>query len=123
MDGYLAIVLDNDSQGLLLKRVSPSYPKVYAHHVTVSFRPSVDVYDEFKAHLGEKIELRVCGYAKDERVETVVVETDILKGRLNHITVSTNNVAPFHSKALVEKGYAQMAEPFVLQGTFEFIQH
>jgi hypothetical protein len=123
MDGYLAIVLDHDSQKKLLEKFPPSHPKVFAHHVTVAFRPTTEEFDMFKKYIGTVVSLNVRGYAKDEKGEAVVVDTEILKDRLNHITISTNRIAPYYSKNLLEKGYTPLTEPFELQGTFEFIKH
>jgi hypothetical protein len=123
MDGYLAIFLTEESQKLLLSKLPPTHPKVYAHHVTVAFKPTVDVYEYYKKYLGQKIALRVYGYTKDEKGEAVVVDTDILEDKKQHITLSTNNTPPFYSKILVEKGFATLGEPFLLQAVFEFIEH
>jgi hypothetical protein len=67
--------------------------------------------------------LRVYGYAKDEKGEAVVVDTDVLEDKKQHITLSTNNTPPFYSKTLVEMGFNTLGEPFLLQATFEFIDH
>ncbi len=123
MDGYLAIVLTEESQGQLLARFPPSHPKVFAHHVTVAFKPTVEVYEQYKKYLGLPVTLRVYGYAKDEKGEAVVVDTDVLENKKQHITISTNNTPPFYSKTLVENGYETLSEPFTLNAVFVFIDH
>lgn len=123
MDGYLAIVLTPESQKLLLERFPPSYAKVYAHHVTVAFKPTFDVYEQYKKFLGSPVTLRVCGYVKDEKGEAVAVDTDVLEDKKQHITISTNNTPPFYSKTLVERGYETLSEPFMLNAVFVFINH
>lgn len=123
MDGYLAIILTEDSQKILLSKFPPAYQKVYAHHVTVVFKPTVDVYEKYKKYLGQSVTLRVYGYAKDEKGEAVVVaDGELLKDRLYHITLSTNNVPPVYSNILLEKGHTIISEPFLLQGVFRFIE-
>ena len=123
LDGYLAIILTEESQKLLLTKFPPSHPKIYAHHVTVVFKPTVEIYEKYEKYLGSKVDVRVYGYTKDEKGEAVVVDTDILEDKRHHITISTNNTPPFYSKTLVEKGYKDLTEPFMLRGIFEFIDH
>lgn len=126
MDGYLAIILDGDSQKLLLEKFPPLYGKVFAHHVTLAFRPPVDVFEKYKKHIGTSVALKVYGYAKDEKGEAVLVQevgTDILESRPQHITISTNNVPPAYSKILLEKGYVSIDGPFLLRGICEFVEH
>ena len=122
MDGYLAIVLTEESQQTLLAKFPPSYAKVYAHHVTVAFKPTAEVYEKYKKYLGLSVALRVYGYAKDEKGEAVVVDGELLKDRMYHITLSTDNVSPVYSNTLLEKWYSAITEPFLLQGVFEFIE-
>ncbi len=43
--------------------------------------------------------------------------------RLHHITVSTKGVAPVYSNVLLEDGFEEIAGPFVLNGTFEFVDY
>jgi hypothetical protein len=124
VDGYLAIILDEESQKLLLDAFPPLHGKVFAHHVTVAFKPTVAVYDEYEKSLGQKVALAVYGYAKDDKGQAVVVRSDILKDeKIYHITISTEGVSPVYSNTLLEKGFEAIAEPLVLHGTFEFIEH
>lgn len=129
VDGYLAIILDEKSQQLLLKRFPALYPKVFAHHVTVAFKPPMDVYDQYKAYLGQPVTLQVRAYAKDDKCQAVGVEAvgadvaQIFKNKKYHITISTNGVAPFYSNVLLEKGYEPVAGELTLAATFEFIEH
>lgn len=123
MDGYLAIVLTPDSQKLLLEKFPPTHPKIFAHHVTVAFKPTPSVYEQYKKFLELPVTLRVYGYAKDEKGEAVVIDTDVLENKKQHITISTNNTPPFYSKTLVERGYETLSEPFTLNAVFVFIDH
>lgn len=123
MDGYLSITLTPESQQLLVKIFPPVHPKVFAHHVTIAFKPSVEVYDAWKQYIGQTINLTVYGYAKDEKGEAVMVDGDILNGKKHHITLSTNQVAPIYSITLLQKGYQELEMPFALQGIFEWIEH
>ncbi len=123
MNGYLAIILTPESQKVLLNKFPPLYPKVFAHHITVAFKPTTEVYDQYKSYIGSLVTLSVYGYAHDEKCEAVVVKTDVLKNTESHITISTNGVAPVYSKTLLQKGFTTITEPFTLNAKFEWIQH
>jgi len=123
VDGYLAIILDDSSQKELLRRYPSLYPKVFAHHVTIAFKPLVEVYEHYEKYLGSPVTLTAYGYAKDEKAEAILVGADIFKDEHFHITLSTNGVAPVYSNALIQKGYETIPEPFTLQAKFEFIKH
>ncbi len=124
LDGYLAIVLTEESHRLLLGAFPPLHEKVYAHHVTVAYKPTATIYKEYEKDLGTPVSLTVYGYAHDEKGQAVVVRSDFLKGnKLHHITISTKGVAPVYSNVLLEDGFEEIAEPFVLNGTFEFVDY
>jgi len=123
VNGYFAIVLSKESQDLLLKTFPPMHPKIFAHHVTVAYKPTEDIYKKLEKYLNSKIEIDVCGYAEDEKGQAVVAEADLLKDKVHHITISTNNVPPVYSNELIEKGYKAISPTLKLQGTFEFIKY
>ena len=71
VDGYLAVVLDKASQARLLEKFPPSHSKVFAHHVTVAFKPTIEFFNEYKKYIGRPAILNVFGYAKDENGEAM----------------------------------------------------
>eukprot|EP00755_Sulcionema_specki_P014358 Sspe_Gene.9230::Locus_3104_Transcript_2_2_Confidence_0.667_Length_5966::g.9230::m.9230 len=85
----VVVKLDPPAVQLLLEKVPPSHPTVYADHVTIDFSPSLQ---RVKAvNVGETCEVVVTGV-----VDTGEVQAVALGARLAgcHITISTNKGIP-----------------------------
>ena len=90
----------------------PLLSKVYAHHMTMDFRPSAKVFKS--TPLGKNVKLKVVGYASDGQVQALAVKPLGVKSsnKVAHITIATDGVtSPVHSNALLEKGYVKYNGP------------
>lgn len=100
--------LSEEMREKILSLFPPSYHVVYCDHITISLK---DIeYPECDT-------IRIVGYAKDDLVETLVVEIDgntiRPDGKIFHITLSTNWCPPALSNDLIAKGYEKIG-PIVL---------
>lgn len=91
--------------------------------MTIAFKPPLSQYETLAQYIGQTIEMRVYGYAKDEKAEAVLVETDIFMDREYHITLSTNSVAPFYSNTFIQRDFKTLETKLALRGIFEFVDH
>lgn len=69
---YAGIFLIASSQHRLLARVPPRHAVVYAHHVTLAFRPDLDAC--LSLPLGAEVAVAVVGSACDERTQAIEVK-------------------------------------------------
>jgi len=122
MNGYLALVLDEDSKKVLLEKLPPRYKNVYSHHVTVVYEPTEDEYNKYKDLLGKTFDIQVVGYTKDDKCDAAFVRVPIsIKNAYPHITLSTNNIDPVYSNELLKKGYREIKD-FTISGVLEFLE-
>jgi len=118
---YVGLFLDERSHAALIRWVrddGPVFPKVYAHHVTIQFKPTPEELASLP--IGEPASVRVIGYAFDSKAQAVVVDgLKVLTGATPHVTVATaEGVSPAYSKELLANGYGTVRGP-VLTGTIQ----
>jgi hypothetical protein len=110
-DKFVSAVLTQASQDALLEAFPPVHPNVYGHHMTMAFKPSNAALERYEPMLGERLQLRVVGYAEDESGQAVVVD-GLSENLKPHITVSTaDGVGPVYSNKLLEHGYEPVDGP------------
>ena len=88
----------------------------FAHHMTIKFRPTPE--EVLALPVGEKVSLRVMGYAQDEKGQAVVVSPVgvVSSNDIPHITISTSNteddkkVSPVYSNELLSEGIEQVLD-------------
>lgn len=88
MKGYIAYNLTETSRAKLLAEFPPQFSKVVAHHITIEFG-----VDNSTPLPPTPVNAEVIGYAKNEKIECVVVRIDgktrrPVDGKLLHITLS-----------------------------------
>ena len=121
LDGYVALVLDKESQKFLLDKFPPKHKMVYAHHVTVFYQPTEKILNRFNNSFGHEYSIEILGYAEDSKGQVVKIKHSFeIRNREPHITISTNNVPAKYSNELLEK--TSPVEPFVIKGILEFIR-
>lgn len=110
--GYCGWKLSEASHAEVLEKFPPSFPDVYAHHITLS--PNW-------GFVPRPVKVSVVGVASGEGVEALLVTVDgaVLKkdGTLFHVTLSVNKAAgmrPHHSKGLSLGAYREV-EPVELE--------
>jgi hypothetical protein len=102
---YAAVFLDESSRQELLEwwseRVGHVLPKLYAHHMTVAFKPSPEALAALP--LGEPATVHVVGWGDDGQAQAVVVQANIPSANpVPHVTVATaEGVSPAHSNTLL----------------------
>jgi hypothetical protein len=74
---YTGVFLDEASHHALLDwwknhTDAPVLPKIWAHHMTMKFKPTAEELEA--TPFGEKVKLRVIGWAADEKGQAVLVE-------------------------------------------------
>lgn len=113
--GYVAFNLSDAAHAMLLDRHPAKFPMIVAHHVTFAF----GVDESFE--LPQDAEVKVVGYACDDKIECVVVEVNgstqrPSDGKLFHITIShTKDAKPVQSNDLLrDQGY-ESVENFFLE--------
>lgn len=88
---YVGVVLE-DSRSLLRwwkQNVGPLYEDIHANHMTLEFKPSPQ--DILAYPLGERVSLKVKGWAQNGKVQTVAVDTslEVDSSRIPHVTIAT----------------------------------
>lgn len=101
---YTAVFLTEESQWKLVSTFGPTHPKVWAHHITLCFEPSVETIAS--SGIGKKVTVKVIGYATNEKAQAVVVNLPrgiTCQNRYPHITISTEeNLSPKVSNIMLE---------------------
>jgi hypothetical protein len=110
-DKFVSAVLTQASQDALLEAFPPAHPNVYGHHMTMAYKPSNAALDRYEPMLGERLQLRVIGYAEDESGQAVVVD-GLSENAKPHITISVaDGVGPAYSNSLLDGGYEPISGP------------
>jgi hypothetical protein len=121
---YAAVFLDESSRRELLEWWSEHVghvllPKLYAHHMTIAFKPSPEVLELLP--LGEPVQVHVVGWGDDGQVQAVVVQANIPSANpVPHVTVATaEGVSPAHSNVLLSdpSAWSVVYDGPVLHGT------
>lgn len=116
---YVAVFLDRESREKLLKLVDPRHPNVFAHHVTVCFKPSQEQLKSFK--LPERVEFEAISIVHDEKGQAVRVRGVPSQNEHPHITIScADGVKPVYSNELLKGGKVEeFDEPIGLVGVLD----
>lgn len=89
---YLGAMLPPEESQKLLRAVPPAHERVFAHHVTLAFKPKAD--HPSLALLGQRLTLTVIGEARDAQGQAVCVAGVDVPGQVPHITVSCAPLIP-----------------------------
>ena len=84
----------------------PILDKPYLHHVTLSFRPSVEEVRGLKDHMGKMIPVQVTGWAADDKAQALMVRCQApVCNRHPHITLATDaSTKPVYANQLLDRG-------------------
>lgn len=97
---YTALFVDDSNE--LVSLFPPKHQKVFAHHVTIAFRP----FSLEGIEVGKKFRIKIIGRASDEKGDALLVEKYKTLNTHPHITLScADGVAPSYSKELLEKAF------------------
>lgn len=88
-------------------------PQVYAHHMTIKFRPADSDLDALP--IGALVGLRIVGFADDGHVQAVAVEPVGVHSTvpIPHVTVATDGTPPVKSNELLARGYHEVDGPVI----------
>lgn len=110
---YVGAFLDDSEKAKLLARFAPVHPRVFAHHMTMVFKPAPD-HPVF-ARLGEWVDVEVFATAEDAKGQAVCVRGVESDNPNPHITIScAEGTAPVYSNDLLRAGSTPV-EPLVLR--------
>lgn len=85
----------------LIKKFPPKHNKVFAHHITISFKPK----DLDGLELGKRVQVKIIGRVTDEKGDALLVENNLKSNfKYPHITLScVDGVMPVYSNEMIEK--------------------
>lgn len=118
--GYQCWLVDNASRASLLHSFPPLFEKVVCHHVT--YRYNVLSTDA----LPEAADIKVIGYAANDKIEALVVSVNGTEKRQDdktyHITLSLDpeQAKPVDSNKLIEFGWSRLDSPISINTTPSF---
>lgn len=99
----------------------PLLMKPFAHHMTIKFKPSDEDVANYSSMIGQNFELKVVGYAEDEKGQAVLVEPQGISSTNSnpHITIScADGVTPVYSNELLSLGSQPVDGP-IITGIFD----
>jgi hypothetical protein len=113
---YKAVLLNPESKSKLMATFPPSFDETFYHHMTIQFG-----IKSIESDVGTEAELKVIGYARDDKGEAVVVEgVPRADGKIPHITLSVApGVKPVYSNELVKAGWKPVDGP-ALKGVIAY---
>jgi len=113
---WSGVMLDNpgDLTQWWENEVGPLLPKVFSHHMTITFKPSPEQVESLP--LGREVQLKVDGYVEDEKGQAVRVRGYTSSNPVAHITVATDGTSPVYSNTLFREGPVRPIDGPVLSG-------
>lgn len=100
---YITVILNKESVDKLKEEISPKYPEVFYHHMTLVYNPSEEEYEKYEDMLGETVEFKVVKHCFDDKCQAVLVDTDLSMNEYPHITLScTEDTKPTYSNQMLE---------------------
>ena len=90
--------------------------------MTIQMGPKEE--DLLKLPMGDKVKLKIVGWAANDQVQAVVVECEVKSKKSHpHVTVACGPTGkPQHSDTLLAKGYTKINGP-TLTGTVEAVKN
>jgi hypothetical protein len=127
---YTGIIIDGESRNKILQNLIHEKVlnedilqdfEIVAHHMTIKLGPLVGV---MKYEVGKRKELKVEGYAKNNKVVAVSVSGYMTQKEQAHITVAINKKEggrAQHSNDLRE--WTKLSKPFSVSGIIREVPH
>lgn len=118
-NGYLAAILTEDSQKKLASLAV--HPEIYAHHITIAFKPTEEIWKKYEDMIGQELEVEIIGIAEDENCQAALVFGCPSENENPHITISCQpGIKPVYSNDLLNKVAVEPHE-MTLRVKIEFI--
>ena len=85
----------------LIKKFPPKHTRIFAHHITISFKPK----DLEGIELGKRVQVKIIGRVTDDKGDALLVENELKSDfKHPHITLScAEGVMPVYSNEMIEK--------------------
>jgi len=102
---YSAVFVDKPK---ILKRFTPVFDNVHAHHMTIEFRPrSID-----NLAIDSKYKLKIIGRLITDKVDVLLIDDKgISQNEFPHITISTaDGVSPVESNTEIKNHYSNITK-------------
>ena len=116
---YSGIFLDEASKKTLLEKVPAVHKNIFAHHLTVKYRPTSQ--DIFSYEPGKEYDLEVRGAVKDGKGQAVIIKNIETENPVSHITISTaGDTKPNYSNDLIKTAPVENIETFSIKGKYGF---
>ncbi len=113
--GYLAAFIDDTTKENIKKwwmkeTKKPFLDNQLVHHMTIKFKPTLEEIEE--APLGDEVELKIDGWAADEKGQAIAVSGFRSSNEVPHITISTaEGVGAKYSNNLLGQGLHEIIGP------------
>lgn len=119
---YVAAVLTDRARAKLLKLVPPMHSVVVAHHMTIAYNPTRELFwEKYARRIGEKVSLQIVGKSNDDRIQAVVVagQKPDSENPIKHITISTApGIDQVLSNELLKAGWKEF-EPRIFDAVIQ----
>ena len=94
----------------LLHIFPPKHTKIFAHHLTIAFKPN----SLENIEIGKKSILKIIGRVFDEKGDALLVKTDKSNKKYPHITISCNQfIDPIYSDEMIERAFKNNTVEFL----------
>lgn len=103
LNGYIAVILDEESVNSLKDAIPPIHKKLFYHHMTIAYIPDELVYKKYEHNIGKQVELHITGFCFDDKGQAAIVETNLSEKEVPHVTLSCEeNTKPVYSDTLLK---------------------
>lgn len=104
MAKYFSIILDESDQNYLKRMRCVAHPRLFCHHVTVAFNPTLEQIAQFTPLIGRRFVFNATSLVTDEKGQAMRVEGVPSLNKHPHITIScAEGVSPVYSNELLDK--------------------
>lgn len=122
----IQVVLSDSEHNRLISIFPPKHPNVYAHHMTVAFKPTKEQCERYSKFVGQEIEMPVITEVSDDKAQALLIDSIYSENEFPHITVSTaEGTKPSYSNQLIANNTASLfmqgPEGAIFKGTLKFI--
>lgn len=120
----IQLIIDGPSRQALLHAFPPMHDNIYAHHVTIAFKPSESQARELAPFCGQVINFEAIAEASDDFGQAVLVSGIDGNNKFPHITISTSpETKPAYSNELLANtlSHELLYQSIPLTGVLTFI--
>ena len=97
----ISVILDDSDAPLawFRKNITKTLPETYSHHITLWYKPPINVSEASKEKFGQEVKIRVIGYVNEPDVQAFEVSISpsglpIAPNKFLHLTLATDHKPP-----------------------------